>query len=674
MSAQLFFNTFSNLPVTTPARLDYTMTLPPHLQLSSAPTLQDKMCQIPATNLDKLHPNKNDPEPYVEYVDEGLWKSRIVFQKDSSDPVMRSHLQAVKHQNDGKTHESLDALCEAELKRRMPNYQLITGFEASLKTRFPTLARLVMGSEQFCQKLTRQDVNKYKTQIAYSTVNRDDLICQPHIENQHLNEQLHLTDDSILRTEHLFAKNSPLNGQSFIRNGKVVHLSQAIACSSDRHVENTGNLRLIQTKDKESICYTGRADSDRKALEQASFIFLNELKTRGKGITQSTDEQGNPIYQIDYVVNSMLSLPWILRRESTIAPFPEAKYLEVERKAFLALKEKGAVTIEDPQNPGKKYQVKFNPILFSRSTNLFTRLENWLPPFFTGRCRAEQISEEGFSDLNVLVSQKLLSLQQLATQSPLEKKLQLEQKIKRIHYCLQTLEKNMQSRTLLAEEEWLIRDYLCKLLDLTIVYHCKSSTDRTSIAIALSSSLKQWIEQDLPIPENLIDLLQDERFKELFAANWMTGHQVTRYARGGKGTVAGQQLNSKNLGLSLSRGIPQNPSIAHLLPKRYLKDFPTAQTLKYSAAYMALLVPISIFFYLPLIFITACRHLAYLGTGCKNHHLIGPSPFTLPRLPWTLLFNFHTIFPKKILNEDSPQVGPRCLLSGGKYGGRKDKD
>src|SRR6185503_7609520 len=122
-------------------------------------------------------------------------------------------------------------------------------------------------------------------------------------------------------------------------------------------------------------------------------------KTKGKGLTQSIDESGHLIYQLDYVANSMLSLPWIWSTESAIAPFPEREYLENERKAFLALKEKGVMTIEDPSLPGVKYQVKFNPILFSHSSNVFTRLENWLPPFFTGQSRAEEVSEEGFSNL-----------------------------------------------------------------------------------------------------------------------------------------------------------------------------------------------------------------------------------------------------------------------------------
>ncbi len=602
--------------------------------------LQEKFRKIPTVFLDKLHPRSSEAQPFVEYVDEGLWKSRITFHKDPSYAVSLSRCQA---QRSG-SFANLDALCEAELKRRFPNYTVIKGVQADLKNKFPFLARLIMGTEQFYRQFTQKEVDKLKKQIAYSACNRDDLKCCPAIEDPLLRQKLNLTDDSLLQTDHIFAKNSPMNGQSFVLDGQTVHLSQAIACSNDRKVENTGNLRVVQTKEKESVCYTGRADSDRKALEQASFIFLNELKTKGKGITQTVDERGNAIYQLDYVANSILSIPWIWSAESPIAPFPEREYIEKELQAFNKLKKSGPITIEDPHCPGRKYQVKFNPILFSRSFNIFTRMENWLPPFFTGMSRAQEISESGYAGLKPIAVQKLTALKQKTTPS-----LSDQQKIQGIESCLKTLDEHEARYHLRPEEELLVRDYLCKLLDMPTIYHCKSSTDRTSIANALSSSLKQWIDLKLPLPAHLPELIKDERFKELFAANWMAGHQITRYARGGEGTVCGERLNNENLGLSLSRGISQNPTIAHLLPARYLTDFPTSKKLKTGALYLLLLIPITLLFYIPLTAITAVRHLGYAATLGRNPHWIGPGKFTLPLLPATLIFNFPSIFPEKVL-------------------------
>ena len=315
--------------MSTRISLDYTITLPQRsttqLEESLFPELfLEKLRRVPTVCLDKLHPKKTELEPYVEYVDQDLWKSRITFHKDTSNSVSRSKTSTQT------AHESLDALCETELKRRFSGYQVIQGRQASFKDKFPTLARMVLGTERFYKELTQKEVNKYKKQIAHSAIDRDDLTCSPKIEDPLLRAQLNIQDDAVLQTEHLFAKNSPMNGQSFIRDRQTVQLSQAIACSNDRKVENTGNLRVVQTKNKESLCYTGRADSDRKALEQATFIFLNELKTKGKGITKGPDD----VYQLDYVVDSLLTVSLISSVESPIARFPEREYLENELKAF----------------------------------------------------------------------------------------------------------------------------------------------------------------------------------------------------------------------------------------------------------------------------------------------------------------------------------------------------
>jgi hypothetical protein len=609
--------------------IDFTITVPSFISAAKPiPPLPEKLRKAPVAFLDKLHPEAHETSPFVEYVDEGVWKTRISFQKDLSLPVMRSLCSAIS----AKPHDSLEALCEAELHRRFS-----------------------------VGELSQAEINKYKKQIAYSSIDRDDLICTPKIEDPILRQQLQLSDDSVLQTEHLFAKNSPLNGQSFMRDGNVVHLSQAIASPNDRKVPNTANLRVVQTKNKESICYSGRPETERKALEQASFIFLNELKTKGKGITKSVDANGQPVYRLDYVVNSTMSMPWIWSRKSPIAPFPERACVERERQTFLDLIKKGAVTIEDPHRPGMKYQVHFNPILFSRSSDIFAKIADWLPTFFTGHSRSGEISEEGWINLKTVANNKLQGLRDA-------------EKIDRIKTCIEMLDKNMEKSNLLPEEEWLLRDYLCKLLEIPFVYHCKSSTDRTGMANAISSALKQWIDLKLPLPKNLCELLKEERFKELFAANWMAGHQITRYARGAEGTVAGETFNNNNLGYTLSRGIIQNSLITRLLPERYLKDFPIADKIKYSAIYLALLIPLTILFYLPLTLIAAGRHAAYLATGCKNRHWIGPTRFALPFLPFTMMFNFWSMFSQKVLNEDSPQVGQRLLIGGGKHGGKEDND
>jgi hypothetical protein len=656
--------TCPQLPPSRRPTLNFSISVPSQLGRngkSDAPSLQaapeqkqllDKIARIPLTNRDKLHPQKNEASNHTEYVEEGLWKTRVTYQKDPSFSVSMSQLRAKSAELSQQPIPTLDAICEEELRRRFPDFRLIKGVKAAIKDKFPILSKWVMGKTKFDQELTQKEVDTLKKQISFSACDRDDLVSTPIIEDPHLRDALQLKEDAILETHHLFAKNSPMNGKVFERDGKIIHLSQGLACSSDRKVENTSNLRLVQTKNKESICYTGRPDSDRKALEQASFIFLNELRTQRKGITQTKDPQGNITYQLDFVVNSLLSAPWLWSVESPLTAFPEREYIENEIKALITLRNKGFITIEDPNCPGAKYQVKFNPIFFSRSCSALNRIENWLPPFVTGESRAREISEEGLASLTTLARQKLTELKD----SPQQKL-----KIKKIQSSLQTLERHQRENHLLPEEELLVRDYLCKLLELPEVFHCKSSLDRTSVPVALSSALKQWMELGLPEPDSIFEILKDFRFKELFACNWMVGHQITRYACNRKGTVAGEKIKTKILGFTLHRGTLQNPSIINLLPERYLKPFPTHEKAKIYICY-ALSLGIMLLVYLPLLLLTAVRNLAYLVTLGKNRHWMGPWKFSLPILPLTLIFNFTSIIPDKVLNEDSPQVGERNIL------------
>ena len=76
----------------------------------------ERLRKAPAVFLDKLHPKKTEPQPYVEYIDNGLWKSRITFHKDPSYSVQRSKIQA-------QPYDSLDALCENELEATISRLQ-----------------------------------------------------------------------------------------------------------------------------------------------------------------------------------------------------------------------------------------------------------------------------------------------------------------------------------------------------------------------------------------------------------------------------------------------------------------------------------------------------------------------------------------------------------------------
>ena len=93
------------------------------------------------------------------------------------------------------------------------------------------------------------------------------------------------------------------------------------------------------------------------------------------------------------------------------------------------------------------------------------------------------------------------------------------------------------------EEELFYRDLVCKLARIPIVYHCKSSTDRTGIALGLSAAVKSWrnTRQDIPVDQKNPphSILKTEMFKELFAVHTPANHQVTRVSRSAEGKVQG---------------------------------------------------------------------------------------------------------------------------------------
>ncbi len=596
--------------------------------------------------IDKLHPLPGEKDPHVEYRDVGFWRNRIDFKPDDSMPAFRARLRAIL----STPFASKDALCAAEIERR---------FKAA-----PTH----MGT---ASKSTP------KQQVAFSACNRPDLVSHPVVESPFLREGLGLRDDRVLQTTHRFAKNSPLNGQSYWEDGKVVYLDNAIASTSDRTVEGTGNLRVVRSHDGRSICYAGRVETVRKALEQASFIFFQELHSTGRGITRTVDEKGQPVYQLDYLVNSFLSSPWFMRKETTMFPFPEREFTEMEVIALEAIRQKGFILMIDPNDPTKTYRVCLNPMLFSRSFNFILNLEAFMPSFVTGESRAKEISETGYDELFKLADRQIDALRAEASPESVTK-------IQEIARACNSLKQHMQKKTLQSEEELVIRMYLCQLLNLPAVHHCKSSLDRTSIAVALSSALQQWLDLRLPIPDPIETLVQDWRFKELFTANWMVGHQITRFCRGCPGTVDGKKFDNDDnlLGLTMERGLSQNPVIQRLLPSRYLTSSPWYLM---PICYAILAIPtfsLGLAMALTSALPRNCAYIAistYMGLVAttqwaapelgkrfpklqQRKEWLGPLRFFAPILPLTMLLRFPALFPTHMLNEDSPLVGARSLI------------
>ncbi len=575
------------------------------------------MTSISGPLKDNLHPTPEDAT--ARYVDPGQWKVDILFRKELSNPVFRKTLEGWKHHCEKKTFPSFDALCEFEVRRR-------------LQGKTPTAYEL----------------KKYKRQVAFSACNREDLICQPQVLNPDLRKKLQISSDDTLKTTHLFAKNSSLNGLSFQDDeGKTVVLDCAITSSSDRKSPTVGNMRRIFNPQGTTIAYTGRVDSHEKAEEQAKFLFFQEMGSKRKGITEVKQPDGSVRYELDYVVDSVLSTPWWFGKKiPKVIAYPERKYTEDELQALQQLQEKGWMEIQDPSS-GKTYTVRFRPMLFSGDLNVFLRLEQFLPPSFTGESRAREISRQGFAQLKRLSMQRLEHWKQNNL---------FPEKTKILESSLSLLECHMQSACLQPEEEVLHRDLVCKMLDIPIVYHCKSSTDRTSILVAISSTLQQWIDLKLPLSDTI---LQDELWKELFMANWTAGHQITRYARDTKGTVNGETFHNQKLGLSISRGFTQNPIVSKLVPDRYLTEYPLKKKILcvFSLTLTNLVIQITTL---------ACAILGTLGfcLSLGTHpQLLSPLRDVLYGITFTSFGKLFKAIPAKVLNEQSPSLKGKQWIS-----------
>lgn len=410
--------------------------------------------------------------------------------------------------------------------------------------------------------------------VTHSLTNQYDIIARPKILNPELRRRLGLQNDpncSVLQTQHVTLKNG-FNGLSYkSHDGTVVTLKTAVAGSWDRESERVqmcrriaGTVRGKADPSAPSYCYTGRPDTFAKAREQAEAIFFGELdSSKPKGL--KADKHG--VYTLDYAVNSVqlnADLNRVLPSEQ------EQLYFEDEKKALAELQRgaggnpDGTYTLKDPRT-GETYKVRFRPMLFSRQVNWASNVAKAFDPWTTGTKDAADATREGWNQLKGLVTAKLGSLQ------PDQKKL-ANQLIVKLEDSINGNCEFQMSET----EELLCRTMLCMLVNLPIVWHCKSSTDRTSVVVAMNAALEQWVKLKRPIPEDFVLLLKDEYFKELFALNWIQGQQLTRNARSPDGMITQlgklRELDHESLGISVNKDIAQCTLLKDLLPKRYLKD------------------------------------------------------------------------------------------------------
>lgn len=481
--------------------------------------------------------------------------------------------------------------------------------------------------------LSDKQLKKYKYQIGFSAYNGWDLKASIRVGFTPFSTQSYIIN-------HLFEKNSSLNGYTYHgQNNVPIKLTNAITSSSDHSSHEIAMLRRIVTNSEKTVCYAGRPETLNKMYDLTRFIGADAKKSQHNN-------------ELPFLVTSLMTTSYFGRFFSR-----EPKLLDQEIDTFQT--SLPPISMDNGQSFIPK------PILVARQVNFFSRLENILPGFLSGALRAKDVTKAGHAQLFALADNKI---NQLDSGKDISKKMQISKLVDAL--------KNP-TTLLLPEQEILYRDFLCKLLELPMVYHCKSSTDRTGIFVALSSALEQWLSdsgnqelmKDNPVGF-LNGLLKNEKFQELFAAHLMIGHQVTAYARGTplelSLSVNGKPLHPGKIGFAFERGIFQNPCVQRLLPDRFLTRYsfithdlkPRFNQLrqKYTllgAAGISILSAIVLVVAMSVSVVV----LGVIGLGASIYALSKPKQFKeyfRPFLFITPFLKLHRLFPEKVINEEHP--------------------
>lgn len=350
-----------------------------------------------------------------------------------------------------------------------------------------------------------------------------------------------------LWTHSKWAYNGSLNGYEYRdeASGDMVKIQSAVTSSSDRSSDQICMMRRYEDNDtKASISYTGRPDTKSKAIEQIEFIFRNEIECPiQQGLAQNDDGS----YTLTYLVNNLMSPVTGIG----LVTFDEKKAILKEQEILEELSKK-PLTIN-----GKTVHVK--PLYFCQPLNQTTLLQKVMSDAHSGKGVAKEISQKGDEALLALAKEKLKEM------APSDKRKEL------LEGAIYFLELDKKIDHLLPEERLFNRAVIAEALNLPIVNHCKSSTDRTIIAVAVAAIAHQWNKLNLDyirdkegriIPHSI---LTDERAKELFAGHILAGHQVTRVSRSCKEIE--EAYKAKPVGYDWAN----NPIPARLLPSRYTK-------------------------------------------------------------------------------------------------------
>lgn len=279
-----------------------------------------------------------------------------------------------------------------------------------------------------------------------------------------------------------------------------------------------------------TICYAARPDTYEKLKELVTMLFWTEVKEGRINLKET------PI-DLPFVINSLIST---FSKKDICVPGEMTEYKLLLKELNLLSEYAGTtMEIENPDDPTETIPVRLNYKIYCGNFNFVNALEKALPQSISGELRAHLISDS-VDDLEALIPENKMTL--------------------RIEKCLVKLKNSPLS----SEETLLLRFLIAKEAGLPTVIHCRSCVDRTTIAAAMIYALNQWTDLSNPIPENPLDLLDNEDFKELFWDHIAHAIEISAYSR----KEGGYKWHTTPF-----KWFTQHPTVLRLMPQRLIQSF-----------------------------------------------------------------------------------------------------
>ena len=341
--------------------------------------------------------------------------------------------------------------------------------------------------------------------------------------------------------------NSPFNGLRYNdEKGNVRLVTGAVIASQDRSaLELTVPRVVIDNINNASVFYSGRPDSEKKAIAQAQQIANTEFSlanyeiSKMKGI-KNIGTPDAPKYQFSYAVFS-ITKPGLIQSPTG---YNERDGLKWEKEAL------AKITGETIHING--VEVELNPIHIHSNINMIDEYRHMMGGALSGQTLANSINTVGYTKLLTLISDDQKKTAPIFIQNAL----------------IQIQDPKLRDK-LTSEQQYMLTDLVARHFNLPVVGHCKSCVDRTSIAAVIMHLNHEIITGKLEItdenqPQNI---MQTREYRELALAYLNAQHQVSRAVHFGEDSN-GEYKGLKALRLQLG----SIPAAANILPEEATKN------------------------------------------------------------------------------------------------------